>query len=698
MKANEQNLMMFLSLPNTRFVIPVYQRNYDWKKEQCKQLLDDILECGRNDQISAHFLGSIVYIQGGVFAAARNTLTIIDGQQRLTTITLLLIVIYKLAQQLGQQDIAEKVYLLYLVNQFLKKTLKLELTDSDDEVLRFIIDTADIEEYRDYSRLLENYAYLRSRVSGMDLDIVLEGLNKLMFVEISLNRDNDDPQRIFESLNSTGLALSQADLIRNYILMGLEPEDQRRVYAEYWQPIERLAKEEATNKSSISNFIRDYLTIKNKRIPNEQKVYQEFKNTFEWQDLAELEPELQKLKKYVTYYNKLLNINKERNPDIRQQLKNINRLKVNVSYPFLLQLYDDFTEKILSRQEFVEVLSLVESFVWRRAIVQVPTNQLNTIFMRLYEDIDTDDYVNSLAQALAKKKRNRRFPTDREIQETLKEREVYNLRNIDFLLENLENFQNNEPVRIEDNPKITIEHIFPQNPAEEWREEVSAEEYEKLGEVYLHTLGNLTLSGNNGSLGNKIFREKRDLPEKGYRDSRLYLNRYLSALDTWGVSQLKERNDILAERFLQIWPYPNVHVENVHVEPDDFEEVNIFDAEDPTDKNLEYAIFRDEKLSCTTVTDLYIDVLNRLFDLEPKHFFGTDLARKVKITKEKTELRAPKPISDIYYIESNLGSSGKFERLKEALEIFECEDELSVKYAPEIPTITGNIAQRPLLA
>lgn len=679
MKANEQNLMMFLSLPNTRFVIPVYQRNYDWKKEQCKQLLDDILECGRNDYINAHFLGSIVYIQGGVFAAARNTLTIIDGQQRLTTITLLLIVIYKLAQQLGQQDIAEKVYLLYLVNQFLNKTLKLELTDSDDKVLRFIIDTADIEEYRDYSRLLENYAYLRSRVSKMDLDIVLEGLNKLMFVEISLNRDNDDPQRIFESLNSTGLALSQADLIRNYILMGLEPEDQHRVYAEYWQPIERLAKEEATNKSSISNFIRDYLTIKNKRIPNEQKVYQEFKNTFEWQDLAELEPELQKLKQYVTYYNKLLNIKKERNPDIRQQLKNINRLKVNVSYPFLLQLYDDFTEKILSRQEFVEVLSLVESFVWRRAIVNVPTNQLNKIFMRLYEDIDPDDYVNSLAQALAKKKRNQRFPTDREIKETLKEREVYRLRNIDFLLENLENFQNNEPVRIEDNPKITIEHIFPQNPAEEWREEVSAAEYQKLGEVYLHTLGNLTLSGNNGSLGNKIFREKRDLPEKGYRDSRLYLNRYLSALDTWGELQLKERNEILTERFLQIWPYPNVHVEA----DDDFEEVNIFDAEDPTDKNLEYAIFRDEKLSCTTVTDLYIAVLKRLFDLEPKHFFGTDLARKVKITKEKTELRAPKPINDIYYIESNLGSSGKFERLKDALEIFECEDELSVKYVPE---------------
>lgn len=685
MKANEQNLMMFLSLPNTRFVIPVYQRNYDWKKEQCKQLLDDIIECGRNDQISAHFLGSIVYIAGGVFRAAENKLTIIDGQQRLTTITLLLIVIYKLAQQLGQQDIAEEVYLLRLVNQFLKKTLKLKLTDSDDEVLRFIIDTADIEEYRDYSRLLENYEYLRSRVSGTDLDIVLNGLNKLMFVEISLNRDNDDPQRIFESLNSTGLALSQADLIRNYILMGLEPEDQRRVYAEYWQPIERLAKEEATNKSSISNFIRDYLTIRKKRIPNEQNVYQEFKNTFEWQDLAEFEPELQKLKQYVTYYNKLLNINKELDPDIRQQLKNINRLKVNVSYPFLLQLYHDFTVKILSRQEFVEVLSLVESFVWRRAIVKVPTNQLNKIFMRLYEDIDTDDYVNSLAQALAKKERNQRFPTDKEIQETLKKQDVYNLQNKDFLLENLENFQNNEPVRIEDNPKITIEHIFPQNPAEEWREEVSAAEYQKLGEVYLHTLGNLTLSGNNGSLGNKIFREKRDLPEKGYRDSRLYLNRYLSTLDTWGVLQLNERNEILTERFLQIWPYPNVHVEA----DDDFEEVNIFDAEDPTDKNLEYAIFRDEKLPCTTVTglytvtDLYIDVLEKLFALEPKHFFGTDLARKVKITKEKTELRAPKPISDIYYIESNLGSSGKFERLKEALEIFECEDELSVKYAPE---------------
>jgi hypothetical protein len=239
----------------------------------------------------------------------------------------------------------------------------------------------------------------------------------------------------------------------------LRRDDQYQVYENYWKPIEWLAREEITSNSRVSDFIRDFLTIKNKKIPNKQKVYQEFKKTFEFRDVSKLEPVLKELKKYVRYYNKLLNVQNEIDKDIRNQLSNINRLEINVSFPFLLQVYDDYTENIIDKQEFVAVLSLIESFVWRRFIAGVPTNALNKIFMRIYEDVDIDDYFNSLARTLVKKKSSQRFPKDAEMLATLMERDVYSIqsRNRTFLLEKLENFQNNELVKIEDNPQITIE-------------------------------------------------------------------------------------------------------------------------------------------------------------------------------------------------------------------------------------------------
>ena len=678
--ANDLNFLEFLGQRKTRFVIPVYQRNYDWKLEHCKQLLDDILRCGQQDSIRAHFIGSIVHIHDGVYSASRiKELTIIDGQQRLTTVTLVWLVIYKLAQELERDELVEDIYESYIVNKREVEKLKLRPTENNDKALRYIINREIGDEYRDYSRLIENFEYFRSRISEENLEVVLNGLNKLMFVEISLERGKDNPQRIFESLNSTGLDLSQADLIRNYILMGLKHEAQKRIYEKYWQPIERSAKEEGTNNSRVSDFIRDFLTIKNKKIPNKQKVYQEFKKTYEFRTTSKLKPILKELKKYVRYYNRLLNVQNEPDRDIRQQLKNINKLEINVSYPFLLQVYDDYSEEILTKHDFIRVISLIESFVWRRFIVGVPTNALNKIFMRLYEDVDPDDYFNSLAKSLVKKKSSQRLPKDGEILATLKERDVYSIqsRNRSFLLERLENFQNNEPVKIEDNPDITIKHIFPQNPDQKWRFEISKEEYKQLSEVYLHTLANLTLSGNNGSLGNKPFMYKRNLPEKGYKDSRLFLNRYLSELDGWGVKELDERYNILAQRFLKIWPYPDVQLE----EEIDYEEVNIFDAGDPTKKKLEYAIFLDEKLRSRRVSDLFVYVLSALFELDPERFFVTDLAERVEITKDQDDLRSPKPISDTYFVEAHLNNKDKFERLKYALTTFEFTDDLFVKYA-----------------
>ncbi|CAN5156795.1 hypothetical protein BH23BAC1_BH23BAC1_26840 [soil metagenome] len=269
MKANEINFNRFLSQNDTQFVIPVYQRNYDWSHSQCKQILDDIFELGTNDGLSAHFIGSIVFVHDNVYSASGiRELTIIDGQQRLTTITLIYLVLYRLAINIGNPALVNRINETYLINKFAEdeEKLKLRPTENNDRALKHLLRSDSQEDYSEYSRLVDNFNYFNSRISIENYEVVLKGLNKLMFVEISLDREKDDPQRIFESLNSTGLELSQADLIRNYILMGLSRKAQNRIYDNYWEHIEKLAKDESTNASKVSDYIRDYLTLENKKI------------------------------------------------------------------------------------------------------------------------------------------------------------------------------------------------------------------------------------------------------------------------------------------------------------------------------------------------------------------------------------------------------------------------------------------------
>jgi len=679
MDANDLNLMSFLGQRKVEFIIPVYQRNYDWEREHCKQLFEDIVLCGSDDKIKAHFIGSIVYIHNGTYSMAKtNELTIIDGQQRLTTLTLIWIAIYKLAQKLERADLVDEVYESYIVNKRDAEKLKLRPTENNDGALRHVISPTSDEEFGEFSRVIDNFDYFSSEITEENLEVVLQGLDKLMFVEISLERGKDDPQRIFESLNSTGLDLSQADLIRNYILMGLEPDKQKEIYAKYWKSIESFAKNESTKENYVSDFIRDFLTLKNKTIPNKNKVYKEFKAAYKFNDEEKFVPVLKELKEYANYYNHLINTKNESDRDIRKYLDNINKLEIKVAYPFLLQVYADYRGAVLDKAEFINVLFLVEIFSWRRFIAGVATSALNKIFMRLYDDIDTRDYYNSLAKSLARKTGSQRLPKDAEILTALHERDIYNIhnRNRTFLLENLENFENREYVKIEGNSAITIEHIFPQTPSEGWRKDLGDVEYRDMGDVYLHTLANLTLSGNNGNLGNKIFTEKRDLPEKGYKHSRLFLNRYLSGINKWGIKELEERFQVLSQRFLKIWPYPDVQLDNKIT----YEEINIFDAEDPTNKKLAYAVFLNKKIHKRRISYFYVHIFSELFSLDPKRFFATNLAERVGITKREEELNRGVPINENYYIEANLSSFEKFSRIKDALTVFEFTDDLYIKY------------------
>lgn len=688
MKANEINLNRFLSQPDTQFVIPVYQRNYDWTTAQCKQLLDDILMAGLSDKISAHFIGSIVYIHDDVYTATGiRELTVIDGQQRLTTITLLYLCVYRLLLQVGDASQVTRIHETYLINKFASEAEKLKLrpTENNDRALRHLLEEDAPETYTGgFSRVIANYSYFRSRVTPENRICVLKGLAKLMFVEISLERGKDDAQRIFESLNSTGLELSQADLIRNYVLMGLSRAKQDEVYRKYWEQIEALAKDEATNTSRVSDFIRDFLTLRNKRIPNKDQVYLEFKEKYRDLPFGDLEALLTEIRELARHYQKLLNPGKEADDAIRQQLEYIRQLEIVVCYPFLLQVYDDHAKGIIDRKAFLDVLELIQSFAWRRFIVGLPTNALNKIFMRLYEEVDVESYLESVQRALVAKKGTQRFPKDGEVLLALAERDVYNIKpkNRLYLLERLENHMNHEHVRVEGNADITIEHIFPQNPDPRWKSEMSEEEYRKFSDTLLHTLGNLTLSGNNGSLGNRTFVEKlrmnTDGKEQGYAFSRLWLNRYLADQTTWGKAHYDERSAQLGARFLAVWTYADVALD----ESGRFEEQNLFDADDPTGKSLEYATFDDTRVEVHTVTELYAFVLRTLFQRNPDAFFATELREKLKVTRDRGECRAPVNLNDIYFIESHGSSQMKFERLKLALSVFDMEDTLMIKYAP----------------
>jgi uncharacterized protein with ParB-like and HNH nuclease domain len=593
------------------------------------------------------------------------------------------LVLYRLAKELKEEGLVAEISETYLINKFAPEAEKLKLrpTENNDKALKYLLRSDENEEFQDFSKIIDNFNYFKGRITEKNYQFVLEGLSKLMFVEISLDREKDDPQRIFESLNSTGLELSQADLIRNYILMDLNRKNQNLIYRDYWEIIEKLAKDEASNSSKVSDFIRDCLTLETKKIPNKGKVYLEFKAKYPTKSMDEIKTNLAEIKTLFKHYNKLINPKNEPDNNIRLHLEYINRLEINVAFPFLMKVYDDYAKLTIDKQTFIKILDLIQSFVWRRFIVGLATNALNKIFMTLYDKVDTSNYLYSIQKSLVQRSGSQRFPKDAELVDALKVKDVYNIKskNRIYLLERLENFENNERVKIDGNPDITIEHIFPQNPDPKWKMDLGHDEYVFIKENYLNTIGNLTLSGNNGKLGNKTFLDKKNLEGAGYKDSRLWLNKHLSSLDKWDKAEIEKRFDQIAARVLKIWEYPNINI----MDEADNGEINIFEAEDPKYKKLEYAIFFEQKIEVTQVSKLYVEVFKKLFEIQPETFFTTEIEARIGLTKNPDEngLRQSVPINDTYFIESNIDNNGKFERIKQALTIFDFEDELTIKYA-----------------
>ncbi|WRB73460.1 DUF262 and DUF1524 domain-containing protein [Helicobacter pylori] len=539
MEADATTLLNFIKdNQKNQLVIPIYQRLYSWEKEQCKQLWDDIIKIGGDDKMDGHFIGSILYVLDGITHSNNALLTALRDHW---------------------SDKRKEIEDHYLINsdKDSDKKFRLILSESDKDTLLSLIDKDKRKPSKPSSKIVENFKLFEEWVSNTDkLETIFKGLEKLMIVEIALEKGKDDPQLIFESMNSKGIELTQTDLIRNYIVMETEIEKQESFYNKYWRAMEEDFKQ---NEKLFDRFFRHYLTIKTREIPNIKKVYVALKDYRQKEGIG-IENLLKDLQKYCGYFCQIV-FKKEADKDLKKALGFLVDLEMDVVYPLLLELYSDYSDGVLSRDDFIPIIALIESYICRRAVCGLGTNSLNKVFASFARHIQKDEYFKSLKAHFGCLTEKQRFPNNDEFKNLFITIDFYKFQKNQknkYFFERLENFDRKERVCTNE---YTIEHIMPQKLTEEWERDLG-ENFKAIHDKYLHTIGNLTLTGYNDKYSNKSFQEKRDM-EKGFKDSPLRLNQGLRDLESFGEEEIKKRANDLADWALKIWTYPKLDAETL---------------------------------------------------------------------------------------------------------------------------------------
>ena len=561
MDARKGNIYEILN-GNKQFLIPVYQRFYSWDIDQCKRLWNDIVEMQRKGK-AGHFVGSIVNIAEQAMPTGVQKYMIIDGQQRMTTLTLLLLALrdYAIKNPSDTTINARRIDNMLLKNEYESgdERYKLLLTETDRDILISLVEEKPIAEGT-RSRLIENYNFFANKLADKEIQPaeVYESIGKLQIVNITLDRAVDDAQAIFESLNSTGKELSESDLIRNYVLMGLEPSEQTYVYEHLWRPMEQLFIYE-TQGTVMDAFFRHYLTMKLSRIPKQGRVYEEFKLYHLNCEFGTIRELCQDLLEYAKYYTNIV-FKRNTDTDLKKLYEDIIDLRMEVSYPFLLKIHHDCVEGLITSDELKEILKLCISYVLRRAICEIPTNSMNKTFATLKNYIRPDDYMNSVKAFFVMQDTYKEFPDNDKFEGAFESRDIYNMRARNYILSRLENFENKAPIIIEN---YTIEHIMPQNKnlSSEWQADLGAE-WQEVQKKYLHTIGNLTLTAYNSEMSDRPFLEKMDMPG-GFKESALRLNKYVVLQNKWNEKHIQERANELLKKAESIWPYPTLTTEEL---------------------------------------------------------------------------------------------------------------------------------------
>lgn len=560
MKAGETSLLKLMNGVQ-QFIVPIYQRTYSWTSKQCNQLWKDIIQITLSKDDKVHFIGSVVYIDLGTPKGRPQQLLLIDGQQRLTTLSLLLAA---LARHIEDNNLVDQFNPNKIKNYFLFNNdekgidkIKVILTEQDKDTFIKILNGTENTLQNPSERMLENFYHFQRIISECSetVETIYEGIDRLMLVAVALDKTQDNPQLIFESMNSTGKDLSQADLIRNYILMGLSPDEQNKLYSTYWRPMEQGFDQQGYT-DYFDLFIRDFLTCKDNsgRICKIGEVYEAFKMYHK--SGVSNEQLLRDVYTYAQYYIRM-HLGKEKDTELKALWSELRVLDVNVSYPFMMRVYNDFGNGKISKPEFITIIKATISYIVRRAICEIPTNSLNKTFATFYGKIKKDNYLSSILAEYVVKDSYRAFPTDDEFKKKFVTKEIYKLRIRNYLLESLENQGHKEPISITGNG-YTIEHIMPQNAdiRKEWRE-MLGDQWQEIQKTYLHTIGNLTLTGYNSEMSDKPFKEKQQA-EKGFKNSKLTLNSKLGDLAKWDAEEITKRAEELGARASNIWQYPIV--------------------------------------------------------------------------------------------------------------------------------------------
>lgn len=597
------------------------------KPKQCEQLFNDLVQIIKKNRKS-HFFGSIVTSSAN--KGGKSDYLVIDGQQRITTISILFTAMVNLMKsglvEADDKRLAEKIEKKFLVDEYQTEDRKLRLKPIKDDCVSFDkLITNDPTEFVESSNITQNYYYFENRIkkNEISIDDLYEAIFRLEIIDIFLDKE-DNPQLIFESLNSTGLDLTEGDKIRNFILMGLDAKTQENYYEQYWNKIEKCTD------YNVSGFIRNYLTLIQKKIPNINNVYFTFKeyvlDKMDIENEEDCETILKEMLYYAQIYNKI--ISAENNPKdvISSILYRLNNIEMTVSYPFLLAMFGHELRKEITSLDVETTLKAIESYIFRRIMCpNYASNALNKVFCNLDSEVmkiknDNQDvsYSDILIYCLQSRVGAAGFPSDKEFTEALTNRDVYHMykKNREYLFDRFENGNTIERVNViemMENGDLTIEHIMPQTLTEEWKNELGSN-YQIIYDQNIHTLKNLTLTGYNSKYSNSIFSEKKTI-EKGFKDSGLNLNKSLLEYEHWSETEMQDRLNKLLLQANILWSYPKT---NFVPPKKEIDSVTLEDDESLRGRTLISYSYGNVKEHETNIwVEMFKDVIKQIYDEDP---------------------------------------------------------------------------------
>lgn len=684
MKGEAARLVAYMEGSDKRFVIPVYQRNYDWRLENCKQLYDDLVKVIKKER-KAHFFGSIVSVHSD---GAFNEFQIIDGQQRLTTISLLFLAMYNLIKAgvvvPKRGNLADMIYETYLIDKWQEDETRIKLKPIKDDRKAFGMLFCEDDCHIPQSNLTINYDFFCEQIKKerITVDELYTAITRLEIINITLNQD-DDPQLIFESLNSTGLALSEGDKIRNFILMGLPTKEQNDCYENYWNKIE------ICTGYDVSAFIRDYLSVKQQAIPAMSKVYLTFKAYVEEAEL-ETQTLLEDMRDYAKRYEILLK-GKTADAQLNACIYRMNRLETTITRPFFLEVLRMQEKGAVTLSEVREIFQYTENYLFRRMICDLPTNALNKIFLMLHREIvrydgTENDYVEKFKYAILAKNERGSFPRDDAFAEALSRKQVYqmNSKNKIYIFERLENagtLEDKDIYRHCDAGTYSIEHIMPQHLTPAWAEALG-ENYEQIHEEWLHRLANLTLTAYNSKYSNNNFEDKRDR-ENGFSESGLRINAWIAKQSKWTLAEMEARNDWLLEKSLLIWPIPRTSYQPAEKQLDCY---TLEDDVDLSGRELIRFEYRNVPQPVNSWLEMQERILKILHDEDKSvlsklaHTRGENNELECYVSDNPTQLRKALQIDDDIYLERNTSTSTKIVMLRKFFRAYGANPEDLVFY------------------